>query len=404
MKKLTLLAAACALLAAPAVNAQETKEDPTQGYVINSFKDNWFITAQGGANVNFSRHDVHRQLSDRFAPNAGLSIGKWVTPAFGARLNFDWMKLKGLGTEGVVGSRPNEPMTNGYFKTSHVALSPTLDLMVNFTNLLCGYNPDRVYGGFTVYAGGGAFSIMARNFNSYENTYSAFREKDRVLTYHLGLINSVNLTDKLAMQLDVRGALYDGYIDHLPIVADYRTDVYLDLQAFLGLTYSFGKSTWNHPVVPVCPPAQNCDAVIARLATADAKIAELENALREALNRPAVVEQVEEKAPLASFFYQINSARLTREDGNVLAAIADVMKANPDVKYVLTGWADNYTGTPEYNDALRHKRVNAVYDRLVKLGVPAAQLTATVNNGSLCGLEGNKYVALDRAVTIDEAE
>jgi len=34
---------------------------------------------------------------------------------------------------------------------------------------------------------------------------------------------------------------------------------------------------------------------------------------------------------------------------------------------------------------------------------PASQLTATTNNGSLCDL-GEKYVALDRAVTIEEAE
>lgn len=73
MKKITLLAAACALFFAPAAVAQEAQEvqyveDATQGYLMNSFKDNWFITAQGGVNVYFSRHDVVRDLKDRFAP------------------------------------------------------------------------------------------------------------------------------------------------------------------------------------------------------------------------------------------------------------------------------------------------------------------------------------------------
>lgn len=63
MKKITLLAAACALFFAPAAVAQEAQEvqyveDATQGYLMNSFKDNWFITAQGGVNVYFSHHDV----------------------------------------------------------------------------------------------------------------------------------------------------------------------------------------------------------------------------------------------------------------------------------------------------------------------------------------------------------
>ena len=91
---------------------------------------------------------------------------------------------------------------------------------------------------------------------------------------------------------------------------------------------------------------------------------------------------------------------------SIVAAIANVMKQNPDTKYVLTGWADNYTGTPEYNETLRHNRVNGVYNRLVKLGVPESQITATINNGSLCNIteNGEKYVSLDRAVTIEEAE
>ena len=87
----------------------------------------------------------------------------------------------------------------------------------------------------------------------------------------------------------------------------------------------------------------------------------------------------------------------------MLEAISYVMKDNANTKYILTGWADNYTGTDAYNKRLRQNRVNGVYNKLVKLGVPESQLTATTNNGSLCDL-GEKYVALDRAVTIEEAE
>ncbi len=79
------------------------------------------------------------------------------------------------------------------------------------------------------------------------------------------------------------------------------------------------------------------------------------------------------------------------------------MKSNSKTNYVLTGWADNYTGSEQVNIRLRKARVDGVYKQLVKNGVPASQLTATTNNGSLCDL-GEKYVALDRAVTIEEAE
>lgn len=401
MKKITLLAAACALFVAPVMTAQETQyvEDETQGYVMNSFKDNWFIQAQGGVNVNFSRHDAVRALKDRFAPNASLYIGKWFTPVFGGRIGVDYLDLKGMGTQGADGALYDEHMTSGYYKTHQMAIGPTFDLMVNLTNLFCGYHPGRVYG-FTLYGGAGAYCMLERTTKA--DGSRGWHNADKVLTFRAGIINTFNITKHFALQLDLRASAYDATVDHMPQGGSNRT--YLDVQAYLGFTYNFGKSEWSHPVVPVCPPAQNCDAVVARLATADHKVAELENSLRECLNRPAVVETIEEKAPLATIYYPINVYRLTREDNNVLGAIADVMKANPNTKYVLTGWADNYTGTPEYNETLRHNRVNGVYDRLVKLGVPESQLTATINNGSLCNLGSDKYVALDRAVTIDEAE
>ena len=85
----------------------------------------------------------------------------------------------------------------------------------------------------------------------------------------------------------------------------------------------------------------------------------------------------------------------------MLEAVAEVMKSNPNNHYTLTGWADNYTGNDAINIRLRNNRVNGVQKKLVKCGVPESQITATINNGNLCDL-GEKYVALDRAVTIEE--
>lgn len=402
MKKISLIAAACALAVAP-MAAQETQyqEDPSQGYLMNSMKDNWFITAQGGVNVNFSRHDVVRDLKDRFAPNAALYVGKWFTPVFGGRIGVDWMYLKGMGTKDADGYLPNEHMTDGYYKTRQMAIGPTFDLMVNLTNWFCGYKPGRVYN-FTVYGGAGAYCMLGRTLDAKGNA-DGWHNKDKVLTFRAGIINSFNVSKQVQLSLDLRASAYDATCDD---IYDTSNRTYLDVQAYLGLTYLFNQRDWKAPVVPVCPPAQNCDAVVARLATSEARVNDLENSLRECLNRPAAVQTVEEKAPLATIYYPINVYSLTREDNNIVAAIANVMKQNPDTKYVLTGWADNYTGTPEYNETLRHNRVNGVYNRLVKLGVPESQITATINNGSLCNIteNGEKYVSLDRAVTIEEAE
>lgn len=402
MKKITLLACACALssVSLMAQQAQEVQyvEDPTQGYVVNSFKSNWFIMAQGGINAYFSHNDVVRDFQDRIAPAANIYVGKWFTPVFGARVGVDWLWLKGMCSDYGMGMLPNEHMTEGRYKSRMSDIGPAFDLMINLTNLFGHYTPNRFYN-LSLYGGGGAYWTMVHKINSNGDAGKGWHNAhDHVLTFRAGLLNQFNIGKGWDINLDLRASAIDGVFEG-PQFSDNPTA--LSVQAYLGLTYNFQPREWHHPVVPVCPPAENCDALRARLGAAEARIADLEAQLRDCLNRPVEVQK--DKAPLATIYYPINVYRLTREDNNVLEAISYVMKDNTNTKYILTGWADNYTGTDAYNKRLRQNRVNGVYNKLVKLGVPESQLTATTNNGSLCDL-GEKYVALDRAVTIEEAE
>ena len=408
MKKITLLAAAFALFGAANAAAQVEEvvdvtvqeiqyvEDPTQGLLLNRFKDNWFITLQGGVNVYFSHHDVNRAFQDRFQGNAALYVGKWFSPSWGARIGADFLVLKGLSNKGGQGANMEGNTVDGLYKTNNDAVGPVFDVMANLTNLFCGYKPNRVYN-FTLYMGGGGYWTLARRYENGKMT--GYKDAhDKILTFRAGFINSFNLGKNVQLFLDLRASALDGVGE-----AAYDNRTWLDVQAYLGLNFLINNRPWSHPVVPVCPPAENCDALRARLAAADARIADLEAQLRDCLNRPTEVVEVVEKAPLATIYYPINVYRLTREDRLVLDAISNVMKDNSGTHYVLTGWADNYTGTDAINIRLRHNRVNGVYNYLVKNGVPASQLTATTNNGNLCDL-GEKFVALDRAVTIEEGE
>ena len=160
----------------------------------------------------------------------------------------------------------------------------------------------------------------------------------------------------------------------------------------------FKKREWNAPIVPVCPEPENCDALRARLQAADARIADLEQQLKACLEKP---EPEAKKAPLATIYYPKNVYKLTKKDVNVLTAVSEVMKDNPNTEYVITGWADNYTGNDQINTRLRHNRVNGVKKQLTKLGVPEGQVEAKVNHANLVDL-GEKYQALGRAVTIEE--
>lgn len=406
MRKSTLLALALAFVSGGSLMAQDAPqevtyvEDPSQGYLFNRFKDNWFITAEGGANIYFSHGDSERHTADRFAPNAGIYIGKWFSPIIGARVGGHWLSCKGMSDIPTDDTYLNEKPINGKYKQKYNEFGPAFDVMFNLTNWFCGYHPGRKYN-FVFYAGGGGFWSFTRDMKElpdgqYKRS-SWSRNNDRVLTFRAGIINSFNVSKQVQLALDIR---YNGIDNHKDEAGEAWNRTSHDLSAQLSVTYLFKKREWNAPVVPVCPPAENCDALRARLEAAEGRIADLEDQLKDALNKPAPVV---EKAPLATIYYPINIYKLTKKDVMLLEAVSNVMKDNPSKHYILTGWADNYTGNDQINTRLRHNRVNGVKTRLVKFGVPESQITATINAGNLCDL-GEKYVALDRAVTIEEAE
>ena len=404
MKKLILFAVV-ALLSGVSAMAQETEEvtyvqDPSQGYLFNRFKDNWFLTAEIGGGIYFSHGDKARRTIDRFSPGAGLYLGKWFSPVVAIRAGVHFLQCKGLSDIVTGVTMTDEPTYDGKYKQKFAEVGPAFDAMINLTNWWCGYKPDRRYNAI-FYMGAGGFFTFARDYT--DGTRGSWKSThDRVLTWRAGLINTLRLSKQVDLSLDIRWNAIDNHQDESG-AAWNRTSH--DLQAYLGVTYKFKKREWEPPVVPVCPPAENCDALRARLEAAEAQIANLEDQLANALAQPEVVAAVveEPEPPLATIYYPINIYALTTADKAVLDAVANVMKANPDKKYVLTGWADNYTGTPTINVRLRHNRVNGVERQLIKYGVPKSQLITQINDGNLCDM-GIKYVAFDRATTITEAE
>lgn len=102
MKKFTILTLLCAIFGI--ANAQENQQeityvsDPSQGYLFNRFKDNWFITGEVGGNIYFSVGDKERKWTDRFDPAASIYVGKWFSPIIGARIGVSWLQVKGLSS------------------------------------------------------------------------------------------------------------------------------------------------------------------------------------------------------------------------------------------------------------------------------------------------------------------
>ncbi|MBE6310206.1 MAG: OmpA family protein [Bacteroidales bacterium] len=139
------------------------------------------------------------------------------------------------------------------------------------------------------------------------------------------------------------------------------------------------------------------DALIQRLNQADTKILELEQKLRDCTMK-CEEESLKANVPLATIYFSIGSSEVTNLGKTILDAVANVIKTTDD-RYVVTGWADDYTGSEAINEKLRKYRVENVKRLLVKAGVDENRLKVVVKDGNLVG-RGEKSAALDRAVTI----
>lgn len=393
MKKATFFACACALLMGQSLmaqnNAQEVTyvEDPTQGVLVNKFSNNWFITVDGGAGVYFSSFDDHRKFTDRFAPAADIYVGKWFSPIIGLRLGASWMQNKGLSNGPVAGSLLDEYRPDGYYKTLYNQVGPAADVMINLTNWWCGYKPNRMYNAI-VYAGAGGYFTLNNDWHTLRDTN---------LFGRVGFINSFNVSKRVALSLDIRATLMDGHADN---AYNHVDKMFGSLNAYLGVTFNLGKTNWSAPVVPVCPPAENCDALRARLSAAEARVADLERQLQDCLNRKPEVVEAEPEA-LATIYFPIGVSRLTREDKNIVNAVADVLKADASKKYDVNGYADTYTGSDAINNRLRNQRAGNVVKQLVSRGVSADQVQAVPVQGNLHG-DNEALVSLDRCAVIIE--
>ncbi|MBQ7941007.1 MAG: OmpA family protein [Muribaculaceae bacterium] len=393
MKKITILAFLCALFVAPSVNAQEvtTKEDPSQGYLLNEFKDNWFISVEAGGNLLLTPKDTKEDLLKRIQPSFEIHIGKWFSPVVGLRGGIFGTRTKGatanpLLTDGT-GCDANYPHQLAF----NVGVSG--DALLNLTNWWCGYKADRLYNG-SLYAGLHVNIPASKDgsvdFDIQDGSYLGFR---------LGLLNSFAVSKKVDLLVDLRFSANQMNIEKQNF--SYKTDL------LIGAAYKFGKSGWSAPIVPVCPTYKYTDAegdaLVARLQQADAKIASLEQQLRDCLNskQTAVVEEAP-AAPIATVYFPIGSASVNSVQAKVVKAVANAMK-NTEEKYVLTGWADNYTGTAAFNKKLRAKRAASVKKMIVRTGVAADRLETTTNDNNLTEY-GEKSASLDRAVTITVAE
>ncbi len=347
----------------------ETVEYSTDKFKVetNRFWSNWFVSAGGGVNLYFGDHDKQVKFGKRLAPAVDVAIGKWFTPGIGVRFAYSGLSVKGATQTGIHSTGEEVPGKGGYgywlTKQKFNYFNFHLDAMFNMSNLLFGYNPNRVYS-LSPYVGLG---VMKTNDTP----------KATEIAGHFGLMNSFRLCDALDLNLDIRGTLVSDAFDG----EAYGRGGEGMLTATVGLTYKFKKRGWDKAKTVVRIDNRAINALRQQLADAEAENDRLKRALAEGNRQKA--KEIVTKASANLVTFPIGKATLSNEARANLSLLAEAIKSgDKSVVYTITGYADAGTGSKRINERLSKRRAEAVRDCLVKeFGVSESQLRVDHKGG-----------------------
>lgn len=361
---------------------------PTQQYSVatNSFWSNWFVEVGADWNAWYSgeEHGQNFAISPfkKFRSNAGASVavGKWFTPGLGLRTK----------VQGIWGKRVWDPETEtkGSFNRYWVVNE---QVMFNLSNLLLGYNENRVWN-VIPFAGGGFGRTMTHNYYAMDLC--------------VGLQSTWKVAKKVNVYFEAGWNRFESDIDGGYNGGERGWDSHdNNLYAEIGLTFKLGKSTWKKtPDVDAINALHQSelDALNAKLNDANAE----NERLKDMLANQKPVEVVTPKTVKefvttpVSVFFDINKTNVASQYDLVnVRALAKYAIAN-NSNLLVSGYADKATGNEKINQKLSEGRAETVAGELVKMGVNRSNIT-TKGNG---GVDDMSPISFNRRATVQVIE
>ncbi|MDE7159319.1 MAG: OmpA family protein [Muribaculaceae bacterium] len=354
-----LLSAALVASAASAYAQEEVTE-----FVFNP---HWYVQGQFGAQETLGESSFGHLLS----PNAQVTVGYNFNPYIGARLAVNAWRSKGAEKVSMAG--PEFYSCDDHWQWYYVA--PTVDAVVNLTNVFGGYNPTRLVdvnllAGVGVNVGFDNKEAIACNDRYFVGTGKGYQELGNLwdgtkarFVGQFGADINFNINKNWAVGLELMAnVLPDGYNSKIGENADWY------FNGLVGVKYTFGdKFTKRTRVIEAPAPVER---IIERIVEVPAA---------PVVQQPVVEkkEAVQQQKTLKKdIFFRISTTTIVKAEMAKVAEVAEFMKANPETKVVVTGYADKGTGTMAINLRLSMQRAQAVANALkTKYGIAADRIT-----------------------------
>jgi outer membrane protein OmpA-like peptidoglycan-associated protein len=369
------------LVVAPLFLVAQTENVPQKpswkGFVTNGFWDNWFLSVGAGGKVYYGPSDNRGDFGKRIAPSFDFAVGKWIVPTLGLRFHVNAGSAKGFTRDphNVYVSNSTADSRGFYIQKWNQAQAQ-VDVLLNVSNWIGGYRADRFFE-FVPFAGAGLIHGWT---NGNHNTIAATA----------GLVNKMRLTKALDLNLEVRGDVFDAKYSRE--TSSRRANG--ALTTTVGLAYNFNRCDFSRT-----NDDKFREEIAAMLAATDKlkdvrdKLARENSALQDKLkqeqdknaalqnqlnNRPAGLAAIQQQF----VFFTIGNSVVSKADKDRLKEWSRIIKDTPDKRFVITGYADNVTGSPQRNLVLSKERAENVFKILTKeFGIAADRFKVEYKGG-----------------------
>lgn len=373
---LTLLGA---LLSLGIAQAQDTETVKLPGRKTVYVKDGgrWFIDLQCGAvMLPLGEANNKADFMKRLAPMPNLAIGQWHNPYFGTRIHaYAW---------NVYGFQFQPGSTTDVDRFSNIYGAASLEFMFDLVNYFGHYTPKRVFH-FIPFVGIGAGWMKQSNdmdgnkVGAIENDFGPQANAGLIFKFRLGKRVDLNLE---AQAMTVRSNMIGGIPHHADLIA----------LASGGLTFRLGKTDFEGVIPMDWDLVNDLNGQINRLRAENDELSkQLPCPECPELVAPVTTE-VETKAVAENVVYfRIGSAKIDQNQLINIYNTAQFAKAN-NSKITVVGYADEDTGTANWNMKLSEKRANAVAKVLVEeYGIAESDITIDYKGSSVQPYETNEW-------------
>ena len=321
------------------VNAQSgTVKRELVSPAVDFFVPHWKLGIQAGA-----AYDVgEAKFTDLISPALQLSAGYHFNEFLAARLGVSGLWAK---------NRYAYPEAK--YKWNFV--QPAVDLQADLTNIIGGWNPERL---FTVYAFLGVGVAFEFNNDDAEKADERFGIDFQKLwkdnrwspAIRGGLGADYQLTENIALGLEANANMMPDHFNSKKGKHDNRDwhfNALVGLKINLGPTHGRTEAQYREIVEPA----------------------------------PVVVEkpkqfQDDDAVALTEYVqFELNKSVIRSSQYQKIIRVAQYLSTHPDSHVELTGFADKLTGTPTINQRLSQERAAAVAQFLMDRGIDRSRIS-----------------------------